>query len=237
MPVRSLFPPVAIDETRQIAQTIAKKNAGQPTRRLDIFHELKRSPDSGPSRNLVSSSSGFGLTTGGFQADFLSLTELGRRLAVDEDKTALVDAVLNVDIFKKFFETYKDKGLPADIAAKSFLASSGIPTDRVEACWNLIRENGRQCGLIAEMAGDERVLSREHATEKMGGKPVKATEVLPRDEGSARGQEKPPEEVRLPSLNVNLEIHLPADVAPEVYDAIFSSMRKHLIDAGRVESP
>jgi hypothetical protein len=34
----------------------------------------------------------------------------------------------------------------------------------------------------------------------------------------------------LPALNINLEVHLPADVRPEVYDAIFSSMRKHLID-------
>lgn len=227
---KSLFPPVRLKEARQIAKTIAEKNAGQPMRRLDIFHELKRVPDSGPSRNLVTASSGFGLTTGGYQAEMLSLTELGRRAAVDGDESALVDAVLNVDVFRKFFETYTDRPLPAEVAAKSFLASAGIPTDRVEACWNLILDNGRAVGVIKEMAGGERVLAREHAIELLGGQ----TQAQPAA-GSREAREEDREEQRgrkrgLPSLNINLEIHLPGDATAEQYDAIFSSMRKHLVD-------
>lgn len=226
---KSLFPPVPLREALQIATTIAEKNAGQPMRRLDVFHELKRSPDSGPSRNLVTASSGFGLTTGGYQAETLSLTDLGKRATVDRESSALVDAVLNVDIFRRFFETYKDRPIPADVAAKSFLASAGIPSDRTDACWDVMQENGRTVGLIREMAGGERILAREHAIELQGGEaPVE----VPLERGGSEGEPRQGSQRRrgLPSLNINLEIHLPGDATAEQYDAIFSSMRKHLVD-------
>jgi len=236
MPGKSLFPAVPIEEAQQIARTIAQKNAGQPMRRLDIFEELGgKSPDSGPSRMLITASSGFGLTTGSYKADMLSLTELGRRLAVDDDRTAMIDAVLGVDVFRKFFEQYKGNPLPSEVAAKSFLANSGIPADRAEACWNLVRQNGEQCGLIQEVSGARRVLSRDHAIERMGIKQVKPTPALEPSGRRAVEQAEQVAAVGLPSLNINLEIHLPPDAKPEQYDAIFASMRKHLIDGTRVE--
>lgn len=239
----SAFPPVALKEARLIAKTIAEKNAGRPMRRLDVFHELGKSPDSGASRNLVTSSSGFGLTNGGYQAETLSLTELGKRLAVDGDETASIDAVLNVEIFKAFFEAYKDRPIPAAVAGRSFLAERGIQTDRTQACLDRIFENGRAVGLIEQIAGTERVLSREHALEK---KPSGARKAEPKDaeaengttpsRGTAELTGRGSPTGVLPSLNINLEIHLPDDATPEVYDAIFSSMRRHLIDAGQMAS-
>jgi hypothetical protein len=226
---------VPIEEAQTIARTIAQKNASQPMRRLDIFEVLGKSPDSGPSRVLVTASSGFGLTTGGYKAPTLALTELGRRLTVDDDKTAMIDAVLHVEVFKKFFENYEDSALPAEVAAKSFLAGSGVPTDRTGACWKLVKQNGEQCGLIQEVSGAPRVLSRDHAIERMGAKPAKR--VTPTEVGGGKIAERLQNVGTggLPSLNINLQIHLPADAKPEQYDAIFKSMRKHLIDGGTVE--
>lgn len=236
MPGKSLYPAVPIGEAQQIARIIAQKNAGQPMRRLDVFEELGKSPDSGPSRMLVTASSGFGLTAGGYQAQMLTLTDLGRRLAVDDDKTAMIDAVLRVDVFKRLFEAYKGNPLPSEVAAKSFLATAGIPAERTEACWNLVRQNGEQCGLIQEVSGAPRVLPRDHAIERMGIKQVKPTPPVEASGGKVPEQREKVAAGGLPSLNINLQIHLPADAKPEQYDAIFSSMRKHLIDAGRVES-
>ena len=237
MPGKSLFPAVAIDEAQQIARTIAHENAGQPMRRLDIFQALGgKSPDSGPSRTLITASTGFGLTTGSYKADMLSLTELGRRLAVDDDKRAAIDAVLGVDIFRKFFEQYKDKQLPSEVPARGFLANSGVPADRTEACWNLVRQNGEQCGLIQEVSGAPRVLSRDHAVERMGAKPGTPIPTGQPSTGKAPEQRENVAAGGRPSLNINLQIHLPADAKPEQYDAIFRSMRKHLIDGARVES-
>src|SRR3990172_5643398 len=107
MAPKSIFPGVSVKEARSLADTIARKNAGQPMRRFDIFEELRRSPDSGPSRQLVTGSSAYGLTTGGYQAEMLSLTPLGQRLSIENDETGLIDAVLNVDAFKQFFDKYR----------------------------------------------------------------------------------------------------------------------------------
>jgi hypothetical protein len=233
---KSLFPPLSLKEARQIADTIARQYSGQPTRRLDVFGALGKSPDSGPSRNLVTSSSGFGLTQGGYQAEMLSLTELGKRLAVEGDETATIDAVLKVEIFQKFFENCKNAVVPSQIAAKSFLAANGVPTDRTQACFELILQNGRECGLIASVSGAERVLSREHAIEKKGGIPAAVAKApdAPSTPAAATatggGATSPATNSRIPSIHVNLEIHLPSDAKPDVYEAIFRSMRKHLLD-------
>ena len=228
---QSLFPPTSIDEAAAIASVIAQKNAGQPMRRLAVFEELDRSPDSGPSRGLVTASSGYGLTSGGYQAERLKLTDLGRRLAVEGDASAKVDAVLNVTVFRKFFDTYKNNQFPSSVAGKSFLADNGIPADRTDGCLNLILENGKQAGLVRMMSGAERVLSREHALEESaekGGMPASK----PAEDHAASDEEAPTDKThgRFPSLNINFEIQIPGDQSPEVYDAIFGSMRKHLID-------
>ena len=232
MPARSLFPPTSIQEARVLPDTIAQSNAGQPMRRIDIFDVLARSAASGASRNLVTASSGFGLTNGGYQAEQLSLTELGVRLSVDGDETAAIDAVLHVEVFRQFFETYANSQLPSDVSARSFLAANGVPTDRAEACLELIRESGRSAGLIDQRSGVDYVLSREHAMESQG---ASGRALVPaRQSAGSRVQRPalagPPIPPSFPGLQFNVEIHLPNDQTPEVYDAIFASMRKHLID-------
>jgi hypothetical protein len=227
-----MFPTVPLHEAVQICKVIAERNSGKPMRRLDVFQELRRSPDSGPSRTLVTASAGFELTSGSYRADYLQLTDIGRRYAVLGDQTALIDAVLEVDVFKRFFETYRNETLPSATAARSFFADNGVSADRTDACLQILLESGRFAGLIGEVSGTERLLARDHAIEKMGKQPVGEQKA---DAGVA---EKPPvvdskdgKRVQLPSLNINLEIHLPADATTETYDAIFSSMRKHLLDA------
>ena len=232
MPARGMFPTVPLHEAVQICKVIAEKGSGKPMRRLDVFQELRRSPDSGPSRTLVTASAGFGLTSGSYKADFLQLTDIGRRYAVLGDETALIDAVLQVDVFKRFFETYKNETLPSATAARSFFADSGVSADRTEACLESLLASGRDSGLVAEVSGTERVLSPEHAAERKGhGTPAVEIPKIQRDEKETVDI-PPKKDSKLPPLNINLEIHLPADATPEVYDAIFSSMRKHLIDAG-----
>jgi hypothetical protein len=229
MPGKSLFPAIPFEEAQKIARVIAEKNAGKRMRRLDVFEEMGKAPDSGPSRTLITASSAYGLTTGGYQADFLDLAPLGRRLAIEGDETAAIDAVLHVEVFKRFFDEYKNQALPADVAARSFLAENGIPADRTQACLRLLLESGRQVGLICEVSGSQRVLTREHAIERKGGQPVDE------QKASSGATQKPPmlptqdaKGINLASLSIKLEIILPADATPETYDAIFSSMRKHL---------
>ena len=62
---------------------IAKVNPFPPidetstSRRITLFDQLGKSPDSGPSRSMITASSKYGFTSGGYQAEYLELSEDG----------------------------------------------------------------------------------------------------------------------------------------------------------------
>ncbi len=61
-----------------LAEAFQKFAAGQTrVRKLTLFDKIGESPDSGPSRQLITNSSRYGLTKGGYQAEFLELTPEG----------------------------------------------------------------------------------------------------------------------------------------------------------------
>ena len=232
----SLFPRSTITDTMAIPNVIAKQNAGKPMRRLEVFHALKKAPDSGPSRMLVTASSSYELTKGGYTAEFLELADIGKRAAVEGDRSALLDAVLKIDIFRLFFERYVNAQFPADVTAKSFLADNKIPTKLTDECLAVIRANGKKVGLIQALSGAERIVSVEFARAELSGKSptVPVQGVAEKPDGLVDGglvQEKL-KAGTLPSLNINLEIHLPPDADAGTYDAIFKGIREHLIDVG-----
>ena len=168
MPPVSRFPSVSVNDALAIARVIATTNAGRPMRRLDVFDSLERAPDSGPSRTLITASSSYGLTSGGYKTETLSLAPIGKRIAVDGIEAALVDAVLSVPVFKAFFEHHVSSQFPAATPANSFLAEQDVPTGRVEACLQVLRESGEQARLILERSGAARVVSAAAARESWG---------------------------------------------------------------------
>jgi hypothetical protein len=75
--VRS-FPAATFEEALVIAEAIQKFASGQQrVRKLTLFDKLGKTPDSGPSRQLITNSSRYGLTKGGYQAEFIELTSQG----------------------------------------------------------------------------------------------------------------------------------------------------------------
>ncbi|MEX0801318.1 MAG: hypothetical protein WD379_08885 [Dehalococcoidia bacterium] len=230
MPPKAIFPAFPVNEARKLADVIAQKNAGQPMRRLDVFHELGKSPTSGPSRQLVTASGAYGFTTGSYNADKLALTALGRKLAVDGDAAGMIDAVLNVDVFKRFFEKYKNNMVPAEVAAKSFFADEGVPAERTHVCWELALANGRATGLIENVSGSERILTPDHALEKkMSGPPAGAKEKrsernAPSSKDGSKEADQPPQ----PSFHVDIQIHIDSSASAEQIEQVFASMARHI---------
>ena len=73
------FPASTFQDGLVVAEAFQKFAAGQMrVRKLTLFDKIGKSPDSGPSRQLITNSSLYGLTTGGYQAEFLELTPGGR---------------------------------------------------------------------------------------------------------------------------------------------------------------
>jgi Nucleotide modification associated domain 3 len=78
-----VFPALTFEEALEIGEGIQKYAAGQRVRRLILFEKLNKEPDSYEARRLVTASGQYGLTKGGYQAEFLELTPEGNEATSD----------------------------------------------------------------------------------------------------------------------------------------------------------
>ena len=241
---KSPFPPYPLSDALVIAQTIWNENAGNPTRRIRIFDILGRQPDSSSSRGLITASSGYGLTEGGYKADMLRLTDQGRMIVAEQDYQTKLEAVLKVEVFRAFFEGYRGAGVPNRTTATDFLKEQDIPDERAEDCLDIILKNGYFLGLIREYSGKERIITPEHALEehnKANGSSVqeeqhdrvKHEETNHKSDTSKKSAKSPTEQLNNiqrvdPALHIDVQIHISADAKPEQIEQIFASMAKHL---------
>jgi len=78
------FPALTFSDAIELAEGIQVHAAGQKVRRLTLFEKMGKSPDSSATRQLVTSSGQYGLTKGGYSAEFLELTPEGKVATGDE---------------------------------------------------------------------------------------------------------------------------------------------------------
>lgn len=142
-------------------------------RKLTLFEELARSPESGPSRQLITNSSRYGLTTGGFQAEYIELTPDGN-LATNPDTPPRqqVGARFRLGVdgiapFKKLYEHYKGQKLPNQSVIRDFLRDEGYGESEVQECIDTFIVNAKFVGLLRTLAGAERLLQLEHVLDEL----------------------------------------------------------------------
>ena len=167
------FPACPFQEALEFAIEIAKYGAGQPVRRISFFDHLKKSPESGPSRQLITNAGKYGLTEGGYQADYLKLTEDGAR-AVDDElpkreqaKARVKLAVEDQEPFSKLYERFKGNKLPARNALVDSLKEFGVPQAMVEEGVDTFIVNARFVGVLQTLSGAERLVSVDHMLDSL----------------------------------------------------------------------
>ena len=139
------FPLAKFEDVLSIAKVIFNEGVGDELRRLTVFDRLGPSPSSGASRNMVTTSSRYGLTTGGYNADHLTLTEVGKAIvsqdtADPEIREKIFEcAIGGFDIFNQLYERLKSRRLPAlDVLRDQFI-QLGL--------------NGNDCRTASDIAG------------------------------------------------------------------------------------
>ena len=104
--------------------------------------------------NLCGSAIAYGLSTGGYGAAEITLTDLGRRLIAPleegDDRAARRDAVLKPRIMNEFFSKYDKAKLPKDEILRNMLVSMGLGKERAEAAIDIIKKNGQFSGIIVD---------------------------------------------------------------------------------------
>lgn len=148
------FPNNNLETSMRIAQALWDHYAGKGAPPHDVAMALDLSPTSGGWRNLCGSSIAYGLTEGGYAAEEILLSALGRRVVAPEedgdDAAALVEAILSPRIMSEFFQKYDKAKFPRDDIAKNVLVGMGLPKDRTEKAFEILRENGNFAGIIRD---------------------------------------------------------------------------------------
>lgn len=167
------FPTTPYEECLEIANAIWKFASGQKIRRLTLFDNLDRSPDSGSSRAMVTASSKYKITIGSYSADFLEFTTDGAIATnPDEDPVSKIDAafklaISNNEFFYKLYENYKEMRLPVSSVMADYLCENGLPREECAQCVEVFILNAKYLGIIDVVAGSERILTLEHLKEKL----------------------------------------------------------------------
>jgi hypothetical protein len=194
-----LFPAATFEDALELATAVYEAGSGQPVRRVTLFDQLGKSPDSGPSRQLVTNSAKYGLTMGSYQAEFLELTQEGLQ-AVSEEVSAAAKlrarfklAVDNVEVFKTLYETYLGSRLPAQAVLADKAREAGVPDEDITECVETFTVNTKFVGVLRSISGAERLLSIDAVIDDFlpaGAHPA------PRTLAKTRGPAASPEQVQ-----------------------------------------
>lgn len=181
---RRSFPAMSFDEAMFLATAIQQHGSGQPIRRLTLFEALNRSPDGGTTRNLITASGQYGLTTGSYAAEWLELTQLGA-IASDPSSAPAAKlsaqaqlAILDRPPFRAIYEKYKGGRLPAVEALRDTARETEVEEVDVAECVETFLANARSLGLVRNIGGSEHLLTIETIVEeraKQGAPPPPVT--------------------------------------------------------------
>ncbi len=161
----TLFPAATFEDALELASAIFKNGSGQPVRRITLFDTMGKSPDSGASRQLITNSAKYGLTTGSYSAEQLALTPEGLTAVADDVSPAAQLrarfrlAIESNPIFKNLYETYLGNRLPVQAVLADKARELGVPADDVAECIDTFTVNTKFLGVLRSISGAERFVS------------------------------------------------------------------------------
>jgi len=155
---QSEIPNILLTSAIRVPQSINENFANAPTKPLRVAEALDMTISSGGFRNLCGASIAYGLTEGGYNAENIKLTELGKRIVSPviegDDIIALKEACMKPRIIRDFLQKYSNQKLPQDKIMNNVLLDMGVPSDRLEKIKEIIIKNAQDYGLIRQIKGN-----------------------------------------------------------------------------------
>ena len=166
--------------------------------RLTLLARLEQSNEYNATRDLITSSSKYGLTKGSFASQHLEVTEEGRAIAeaLGNPSSSLKQRLFEIGIsgitpFHTLYQKLKDKPLPDTSVLKDELSSLGVASkDGVKAA-EVFAENLRYLDLVVHIRGRDHVRSIESVVEQM--QLTESTDVTPTTNGVAADEAASPD--------------------------------------------
>jgi hypothetical protein len=166
------YPASSFEEPLTIPLAIQKYASEQKVRRLTLFDNLKKSPDSGPSRQMIANAAKYGLIKGNYNSEHLELTEDGNIATSSENDIAsrlkgrFKLAIEQIAPFKTLYDLEKGKRLPAIPVLEDALIDSGLGKEESKECVETFIVNAKFLGILKTLAGAERIVPIEQLLEE-----------------------------------------------------------------------
>lgn len=167
------FPACAFEDAVEFAKQILSFGSGQPVRRLSLFDHLGKSPESGPSRQLITNAGKYGLIEGSYAAEQIKLTTDGIKAVDDEApkreqvKSRIHLGITAIEPFQKLYEKFKGNKLPAKTVLVDAVVENGVEADAAEEAVDTFILNLRFIGLLQMLSGAERIVTVEHLLDSL----------------------------------------------------------------------
>jgi hypothetical protein len=118
MPGARTFPAKTLEQALRVPQALKEKNGGNAWPPVQVAEALGLGAKGGNFYYVAASARDYGLTTGSREAAEIAITELGREAVYpssgDQQKRALREAFLQVDVFRRVLEHYGGNNLPEE---------------------------------------------------------------------------------------------------------------------------
>lgn len=216
-----IFPHDSLKKCLKIAESIERNNAGKPYDRLSLAQSLNQKP-SGWFRQLITSSSRYGITEGSYAALKIALTSLGSQIVAptsDRQVTeGIIEALLKPDLFAKILRFYDTKIIPREELFKNTLRKEfSVDPKDVDVCYKVLMTNIKDYNLTQRFQDTERL-----RLENLG--------EVPRQEGENTPQENPDQDQEEgPDLDMTNELETGTKTArPKVF--ISHSKNKKIVE-------
>lgn len=167
------YPSIPFEDALSFAKAIQKEGGGNRVRRLTLFDQLKKSPDSSASRELITNSGKYGLIKGSYIAEYIELTKNGNTASnpdispKDQLKARFESAIEKIPIFKEIYEVHKNKKLPSTPVMEDFVKEKGIKETASKECVETLIVNAKYLGILKTISGAERIVPIEQALEEL----------------------------------------------------------------------
>lgn len=167
------FPSCSFAEAEAFAKAVYDIGSGQSVRRLTLFDELKKSPESSASREIITNSGKYLLTRGGYQAETLELTPEAIKIfgestnAREKARLRISLAIDSIPAFKALYDKTRGLKRPANSVLMDAAREAEVPEIFVAEAVDRYIVNLENVGLMQTLSGAERILEVDHAIDQI----------------------------------------------------------------------
>lgn len=152
---QSEVPSLGLTDALRIPIAIRDSYNLSPSTPVDVGVAIGVAPTSGGFRTLAGASIAYGLTTGGYNAVEIALTELGQRIVAPQiegdDFVAKLEAFERPRVINEFVAKYNGGRLPKSEIARNVLHGMGVPLPATQRVYDLITSGLRDLGYLREV--------------------------------------------------------------------------------------